>query len=332
MSISYKDAGVNKEEGYKAVELMKKAVSKTHNNSVLNGLGSFGAMYEMGQYKNPVLVSGTDGVGTKLEVAFKMGVYNTVGIDAVAMCVNDILCHGAKPMFFLDYMACGKLEAEKAAQLVSGVAEGCLQSGAALVGGETAEMPGFYKDGDYDIAGFSVGVVEKDEIINGSSVEGGDVLIALPSSGVHSNGFSLVRRLVTDFDEELNGKKIGEVLLEPTRIYVKPVLALLEKFTVKGMAHITGGGLPENLPRTIRDGYQAVVEKEKIRIPEIFKHLQSKGVPEDEMYGTFNMGVGFVLIVASQDKDAVISELKTLGEEAYEIGYIEKGDKELCLI
>jgi phosphoribosylformylglycinamidine cyclo-ligase len=332
MSISYKDAGVNKEEGYKAVELMKKAVSKTHNNSVLNGLGSFGAMYEMGQYKNPVLVSGTDGVGTKLEVAFKMGVYNTVGIDAVAMCVNDILCHGAKPMFFLDYMACGKLEAEKAAQLVSGVAEGCLQSGAALVGGETAEMPGFYKDGDYDIAGFSVGVVEKDEIINGSSVEGGDVLIALPSSGVHSNGFSLVRRLVTDFDEELNGKKIGEVLLEPTRIYVKPVLALLEKFTVKGMAHITGGGLPENLPRTIRDGYQAVVEKEKIRIPEIFKHLQSKGVPEDEMYGTFNMGVGFVLIVASKDKDAVISELKTLGEEAYEIGYIEKGDKELCLI
>ncbi|WP_319201282.1 phosphoribosylformylglycinamidine cyclo-ligase [uncultured Ilyobacter sp.] len=332
MSISYKDAGVNKEEGYKAVELMKKAVSKTHNNSVLNGLGSFGAMYEMGQYKNPVLVSGTDGVGTKLEVAFKMGVYNTVGIDAVAMCVNDILCHGAKPMFFLDYMACGKLEAEKAAQLVSGVAEGCLQSGAALVGGETAEMPGFYKDGDYDIAGFSVGVVEKDEIINGSSVEEGDVLIALPSSGVHSNGFSLVRRLVTDFDEELNGKKIGEVLLEPTRIYVKPVLALLEKFTVKGMAHITGGGLPENLPRTIRDGYQAVVEKEKIRIPEIFKHLQSKGVPEDEMYGTFNMGVGFVLIVASQDKDAVISELKTLGEEAFEIGYIEKGDKELCLI
>ena len=332
MSISYKDAGVNKEEGYKAVELMKKAVSKTHNNSVLNGLGSFGAMYEMGQYKNPVLVSGTDGVGTKLEVAFKMGVYNTVGIDAVAMCVNDILCHGAKPMFFLDYMACGKLEAEKAAQLVSGVAEGCLQSGAALVGGETAEMPGFYKDGDYDIAGFSVGVVEKDEIINGSSVEEGDVLIALPSSGVHSNGFSLVRRLVTDFDEELNGKKIGEVLLEPTRIYVKPVLALLENFTVKGMAHITGGGLPENLPRTIRDGYQAVVEKEKIRIPEIFKHLQSKGVPEDEMYGTFNMGVGFVLIVASQDKDAVISELKTLGEEAYEIGYIEKGDKELCLI
>ncbi|WP_320047788.1 phosphoribosylformylglycinamidine cyclo-ligase [uncultured Ilyobacter sp.] len=332
MSISYKDAGVNKEEGYKAVELMKKAVSKTHNKSVLNGLGSFGAMYEMGQYKNPVLVSGTDGVGTKLEVAFKMGVYNTVGIDAVAMCVNDILCHGAKPMFFLDYMACGKLEAEKAAQLVSGVAEGCLQSGAALVGGETAEMPGFYKDGDYDIAGFSVGVVEKDEIINGSTVEEGDVLIALPSSGVHSNGFSLVRRLVTDFDEELNGKKIGEVLLEPTKIYVKPVLALLEKFTVKGMAHITGGGLPENLPRTIREGYQAVVEKEKIRIPEIFRHLQSKGVPEDEMYGTFNMGVGFVIVVASGDKDAVISELKTLGEEAYEIGYIKKGDKELCLI
>lgn len=332
MSISYKDAGVNKEEGYKAVDLMKKAVSKTHNKCVLNGLGSFGAMYEMGQYKNPVLVSGTDGVGTKLEVAFKMGVYNTVGIDAVAMCVNDILCHGAKPMFFLDYMACGKLEAEKAAQLVSGVAEGCLQSGAALVGGETAEMPGFYKDGDYDIAGFSVGVVEKDEIINGSTVEEGDVIIALPSSGVHSNGFSLVRKLVTDFDEELNGKKIGEVLLEPTKIYVKPILALLEKFTVKGMAHITGGGLPENLPRTIGEGYHPVVEKSKIKVLEIFKHLQSKGVPENEMYGTFNMGVGFVLVVSASDKDAVISELKTLGEEAYEIGYIKKGDKELCLI
>lgn len=332
MSISYKDAGVNKEEGYKAVELMKKAVSKTHNDNVLNGLGSFGAMYELGQYKNPVLVSGTDGVGTKLEVAFKMGVYNTVGIDAVAMCVNDILCHGAKPMFFLDYMACGKLEAEKAAQLVSGVAEGCLQSGSALIGGETAEMPGFYQDGDYDIAGFSVGVVEKDEIINGSTIEEGDVIIALPSSGVHSNGFSLVRKLVTDFDEELNGKKIGEVLLEPTKIYVKPVLELLKKFTVKGMAHITGGGLPENLPRTIGEGYQPVVEKSKIKVLEIFKHLQSKGVPEDEMYGTFNMGVGFVLVVSADDKDAVISELKTLGEEAYEIGYIQKGDKELCLI
>jgi phosphoribosylformylglycinamidine cyclo-ligase len=332
MSISYKDAGVNKEEGYKAVELMKKAVSKTHNSSVLNGLGSFGAMYELGQYKNPVLVSGTDGVGTKLEVAFKMGVYNTVGIDAVAMCVNDILCHGAKPMFFLDYMACGKLEAEKAALLVSGVAEGCLQSGSALIGGETAEMPGFYQDGDYDIAGFSVGVVEKDEIINGSTVGEGDIIIALPSSGVHSNGFSLVRKLVTDFNEELDGKKIGEILLEPTKIYVKPILALLKKFTVKGMAHITGGGLPENLPRTIGEGYQPVVEKSKIKVLEIFKHLQSKGVPEDEMYGTFNMGVGFVLVVDAGDKDAVISELKTLGEEAYEIGYIQKGDKGLCLI
>ncbi len=332
MSISYKDAGVNKEEGYKAVELMKKAVSKTHNANVLNGLGSFGAMYELGKFKNPVLVSGTDGVGTKLEVAFKMGVYNTVGIDAVAMCVNDILCHGAQPLFFLDYMACGKLDAEKAAQLVSGVAEGCLQSGSSLIGGETAEMPGFYKDGDYDIAGFSVGVVEKEGIINGSTVEEGDVLIALPSSGVHSNGFSLVRKLITDYNEDLNGKKIGEVLLTPTKIYVKPVLALLKKFTIKGMAHITGGGLPENLPRTIREGYQAVVEKNKIRIPEIFKYLESKGVPESEMYGTFNMGVGFVLVVSSDDKDAIISELKSHGEDAYEIGFIEKGDKGLCLI
>lgn len=331
MSISYKDAGVNKEEGYKAVELMKKSVAATHSSSVLNGLGSFGALYELGQYRNPVLVSGTDGVGTKLDIAFKTGVYNTVGIDCVAMCVNDILCHGAKPLFFLDYMACGRLEAEVAAKMVSGVAEGCMQSGAALVGGETAEMPGFYKDGDYDIAGFSVGIVEKDEIINGSAVEEGDILIALQSSGVHSNGFSLVRRLFTDLNEEFDGKKIGEILLEPTKIYVKPILEVLKEHKVNGMAHITGGGLPENLPRSIGEGYEAVVDKSKIKTLPVFDYIRAKGVSENEMYGTFNMGVGFVLIVPAAEREGVLNKLEALGETAFEIGYIQRGERGLCL-
>ena len=331
MSISYKDAGVNKEEGYKAVELMKKSVAATHNSSVLNGLGSFGALYELGQYKNPVMVSGTDGVGTKLDIAFKTGVYNTVGIDCVAMCVNDILCHGAKPLFFLDYMACGKLEADVAASMVSGVAAGCQAAGAALVGGETAEMPGFYKEGDYDIAGFSVGIVEKDEIINGSTVEEGDILIALQSSGVHSNGFSLVRKLFTDLDEEFDGRKIGEILLEPTKIYVKPVLEVLKEHTVHGMAHITGGGLPENLPRTMREGYEAVVDKSKIQSLPVFDYIRAKGVSEDEMYGTFNMGVGFVMVVPAVEKEAVLAKLDSLGETAFEIGWVQKGEKGICL-
>lgn len=332
MSISYKDAGVNKEEGYKAVELMKKEVAKTHNSNVLNGLGSFGAMYELGNYKNPVLVSGTDGVGTKLEIAFSMGKYNTVGIDAVAMCVNDVLCHGAKPLFFLDYLACGKLESEVAAELVSGVANGCYQAGAALIGGETAEMPGFYKDGDYDIAGFCVGVVEKENIVNGKDMKEGDVIIGISSSGFHSNGFSLVRKIIKNYDGEFQGEKIGELLLTPTKIYVKPVLKLLENYKIKGMAHITGGGLPENVPRTIPDGLQAVIEKNKIKTPEIFKYLQSAGgVSEEEMFGTFNMGIGFVLIVSNTDKDNIIKDLSHMGEEAYEIGYIQKGENILCL-
>jgi len=332
MSISYKEAGVNKEEGYKAVELMKKAVAKTMNNNVLTGLGSFGAMYELKNYKNPVLVSGTDGVGTKLEIALTMKKYNTVGIDAVAMCVNDVLCHGAKPLFFLDYLACGKLEAEVAAELVSGIAEGCHQSYAALVGGETAEMPGFYKDGDYDIAGFCVGIVEKENIINGSKVSEGDILIGISSSGVHSNGFSLVRKIITNYDEDFNGKKIGEVLLTPTKIYVASVLKLLEKFNIKGMAHITGGGLPENLPRAINQGHRPVVFKEKMEVLDIFKHIQKKGnISDEEMYGTFNMGIGFVLIVSQDEEQQVIEELKALGEKAYTIGYVERGDNKLCL-
>lgn len=332
MSISYKEAGVDKHEGYKAVELMKKAVEKTQNANVLNGLGSFGAMYELGKYKNPVLVSGTDGVGTKLDVAFKLKKYNTVGIDAVAMCVNDVLCHGAQPIFFLDYLACGKLQAEVAADLVSGVAQGCFEAGAALIGGETAEMPGFYKPGDYDIAGFCVGVVEKDKIVNGSATTQGDILIALPSSGVHSNGFSLVRKVIKDYSVSYEKTTIGEALLTPTRIYVKPVMELLKKYDIKGMAHITGGGLPENLPRTISSGHQAVVFKEKIKVLEIFKYIQKEGnISEDEMYGTFNMGVGFVLVVDPKDKDNILKDLITMGEEPYEIGFVQKGGKELCL-
>ncbi|MDR3258897.1 MAG: phosphoribosylformylglycinamidine cyclo-ligase [Fusobacteriaceae bacterium] len=335
MSITYKEAGVNKEEGYKAVELMKKAVAKTLNKNVLNGLGSFGAMYQLEGYKNPILVSGTDGVGTKLEIAFKTNIYNTVGIDAVAMCVNDVLCHGAKPIFFLDYLACGKLSAEKAADLVSGVAEGCYQAGCALVGGETAEMPGFYKDGDYDIAGFCVGVVERENIVNGSNVGEGDILIGIASSGAHSNGFSLIRKIIKDFNADFNGKKIGEVLLTPTRIYVKTVLEVLSKFKIKGMAHITGGGLPENLPRAISEGHQPVVFKKNIEVPEIFKYIQKAGnINEDEMYGTFNMGVGFVLVVDKNDKNSILELLKELGENAFEIGYVQKsqaGEKSLCL-
>ena len=318
---SYKDSGVDKEEGYKAVELMKKNVLKTHNKSVLTNLGSFGAMYELGQYKNPVLISGTDGVGTKLE-----------------MCVNDVLCHGAKPLFFLDYLACGKLDAEIAAQLVSGVTEGCLQSYAALVGGETAEMPGFYKDGDYDIAGFCVGIVEKDNLIDGSKVTEGNKIIAVASSGFHSNGYSLVRKIFTDYNEKVSLKEYGEnvtmgdVLLTPTKIYVKPILKVLEKFNVNGMAHITGGGLYENLPRCMGKDLSPVVFRDKVKVPEIFKLIAERSkIKEEELFGTFNMGVGFTLVVEEKDADPIIELLTSLGETAYEIGHIEKGDHSLCL-
>lgn len=337
MSNSYKSSGVDKEEGYKAVELFKKNVQRTHNKSVLTNLGSFGAMYELGSYKNPVLISGTDGVGTKLEIALKQKKYNTVGIDAVAMCVNDVLCHGAKPLFFLDYLACGKLDAEIAAELVLGVTEGCLQSDAALIGGETAEMPGFYKEGDYDIAGFCVGVVEKENLIDGSKVKTGNKIIAISSSGFHSNGFSLVRKIFTDYNEvislkEHGEKKISDILLTPTKIYVKPILKLLEKFNINGMAHITGGGLPENLPRCMSKNLSPVVFKDKVQKLEIFDLIQKRGnIAESEMFGTFNMGVGFTLVVDEKDVDGIIDFLATLGEKAYEIGYIEEGDNTLCL-
>lgn len=330
--ITYKDAGVNIEEGYRAVDLIKGYAKSTMNPLVLNHIGSFGAMMELPEgYKKPVLISGTDGVGTKLEIAFKMNKYDTVGIDCVAMCVNDILCHGAQPLFFLDYIACEKLEANVASDIVKGVADGCLQSGSALVGGETAEMPGFYPEGEYDIAGFSVGIVDKDKIIDGHEVEEGDVIIGLPSSGVHSNGYSLVRKIVTDLDEKLGDKTLGEILLTPTRIYVKPIQKLMEKFKIKAMCHITGGGFIENVPRMLPKNKTAVILKDSYEIPEIFKYMMNLGVEKDHMYNTFNMGIGFMVCIDKSIKDEVLAELQAMGEKAYEIGYITCGEEGVCL-
>lgn len=297
--ITYKDSGVNIEEGYKSVKLIKEYAQKTISKYVLNGLGSFAGMVELPKgYKNPVLVSGTDGVGTKLELAFKSNKYDTVGIDCVAMCVNDILCHGAKPLFFLDYIACGKLEAEVAAELVKGISHGCIMSDCALVGGETAEMPGFYKEGEYDIAGFAVGIVDKDKIINGKNIKPGDKLIGIDSSGIHSNGFSLVRKLYTNLNEEFNGKEIWKTLITPTKIYVKPILRLIEKYDIKGMSHITGGGFIENIPRMFNGlKLTAEIKKDSYPLPAIFEDMIEKGVNRNHMYNTFNMGIGFVLCV-----------------------------------
>ena len=330
--ITYKDAGVNIEEGYKAVTLIKDYAKSTMNSLVLNNIGSFGAMMELPEgYKKPVLVSGTDGVGTKLEIAFKMKKYDTVGIDCVAMCINDILCHGAKPLFFLDYIACGKLEADVASVLVKGVSEGCLQSGAALVGGETAEMPGFYPEGEYDIAGFAVGIVDKDKIIDGHDVKAGDIIIGLPSSGVHSNGYSLVRKIIKDLDKKLGEKTLGEILLTPTRIYVKTIENLMNKFHIKAMCHITGGGFIENVPRMLPKGKMAVINKDSYNMPDIFKYMMDLGVERDHMYNTFNMGIGFMICVDKEIKDEVLKELAAMGEEAYEIGYITDGGEGVCL-
>lgn len=328
---TYKEAGVNIEEGYEAVKLMKDHAAKTFNSGVLNSLGSFAGMYELPKYKNPVLVSGTDGVGTKLKIAFEMGKYDTVGIDCVAMCVNDILCQGAKPLFFLDYIACGKLNAENAADLVKGISDGCIQGECALIGGETAEMPGFYKEGEYDIAGFCVGIVEKEEIIDGSDIEDGDVLIGIESSGIHSNGYSLVRKLITNLHEELDGDKIGDILLTPTKIYVKTVLNLLNKYKIKGMAHITGGGFYENIPRMFKEDFTAVINKKSFEIPPVYKYIMSLGVEEEHMYNTFNMGIGFVLCVSKENSGEIISEIENMGSKAYEIGHVEAGGKGVCL-
>ncbi|AWI03360.1 phosphoribosylformylglycinamidine cyclo-ligase [Clostridium drakei] len=329
--ITYKDSGVNIEEGYESVKLIKDHAAKTFIPGVLNNLGSFAGMFEIGKYKNPILVSGTDGVGTKLELAFKSKKYDTVGIDCVAMCVNDILCHGAKPIFFLDYIACGKLEANVAADLVKGVSDGCIQGGCALIGGETAEMPGFYPDGEYDMAGFAVGIVEKDDVIDGSKIQDGDALIGIASSGPHSNGYSLIRKLIENYDEDFNGKKIGDVLLTPTKIYVKPILKLMDKFDIRGMAHITGGGFYENIPRMFKEDFTSVIDKNSFEVPEIFKHIIELGVDEDHMFNTYNMGIGFVLCVKNEDVEGIIKELDTMGEKAYKIGYVEKGDKKVCL-
>ena len=331
MTISYKDSGVDKEEGYRTVEKIKDKVKSTYSANVINEIGSFGALYKLGDYKKPVLVSGTDGVGTKLKIAFETGKYDTVGIDCVAMCVNDILCHGAKPLFFLDYLACGKLDSDVSSEIIKGVADGCLQAGASLIGGETAEMPGFYTVGEYDIAGFAVGAVEEEEIVNGSNIEEGNAIIAISSSGPHSNGFSLIRKLFVDLNEVYENKKIWEHLLTPTKIYVKSIQKLMESVKINGMAHITGGGLIENVPRTIPDGFCANIDKKKVEVPSIFKHEYFKKVTEDELWGTFNMGVGFIVIVKKEDAEKTIGILKENGENAYEIGYISKGENKLCL-
>ena len=331
--ITYKEAGVNIEEGYKSVKLIKEYASRTMSEYVLNGLGSFAGMVELPEgYKKPVLVSGTDGVGTKLDIAFKTKKYDTVGIDCVAMCVNDILCHGAKPLFFLDYIACGKLEAEVAADLVKGVSEGCVQGDCALVGGETAEMPGFYRDGEYDMAGFAVGIVDKDKIINGKNIKEGDKLIGISSSGLHSNGYSLVRKIFTDLNEDLNGEEIWKTLITPTKIYVKPILELLNNFEIKGMTHITGGGFIENVPRMFNgNNLTAVIKKDSYPLPAIFEKIIEKGVDKNHMYNTFNMGIGFVLCVKESDVEDIIKRLIELGEKAYEIGYVTAGGEGCCL-
>lgn len=340
-SESYAAAGVDITAGYKAVELMKKHIARTITSGASSDIGGFGGLFELDMtgITKPVLVSGTDGVGTKLKLAFIMDKHDTVGIDCVAMCVNDIICCGAKPLFFLDYIACGKNVPERIAEIVSGVAEGCVQSGASLIGGETAEMPGFYPVDEYDLAGFAVGVVDKDRVLNNKTIKEGDVIIALPSSGVHSNGFSLVRKVfdVENADikspcEELGGKSIGETLLTPTKIYVKPMLALFDEVTVKAVSHITGGGFYENIPRSIPDGFTAKINKSSIKVLPIFDLIAKRGnIPERDMFNTYNMGVGMSIVVNKEDADKAIKILKDNGEDAYIIGEIVKGEESVVL-
>lgn len=340
--LTYKAAGVDVEAGYEAVRLMKEHTKRTLIPGVLGDLGSFGGFFELNseQYKNPVLVSGTDGVGTKLQIAFMTGKHDTVGIDCVAMCVNDVACHGAKPLFFLDYIGTGRLEPEIAADIVKGVCDGCVEAGCALIGGETAEMPGFYKEGEYDLAGFAVGVVDKEKVINGAKVSEGDVIIGLASSGIHSNGYSLVRKLFFGINNFSIDKKfdeldctLGEELLKPTKIYAKTIRTLLEKFPINGIAHITGGGFIENIPRTIPAGLKAKVDIGSFEIPPIFKLMQKLGnVEEREMFNTFNMGIGLVLVVKGSDAQEILSTLDSMGEKAYIIGSVIRGEGgiELC--
>ena len=341
--MDYKSAGVDIEAGYKAVELMKKHVKATMREEVLGGLGGFSGAFSLSKIKNmeePVLLSGTDGVGTKLKLAFLMDKHDSIGIDCVAMCVNDVACAGGEPLFFLDYIACGKNDPEKIATIVKGVAEGCIQSGAALIGGETAEMPGFYPIDEYDLAGFCVGVADKCDLIDGKELRSGDVLIGIGSSGVHSNGFSLVRKVFDMTKESLNtyydelGKTLGEALLAPTKIYVKALKAIREKnIKIKACSHITGGGFYENIPRMLREDTKAVVRKDSYEIPAIFKLMANIGdIKEEMMYKTFNMGLGMIIAVNKEDVDETIKALNSSGESAYEIGYIEKGIKGIELI
>lgn len=336
MAISYKDSGVDVTRGYKAVELMKKHVKSTYNANVLGDIGSFGGFYSIAGEKmeEPVLVAGTDGVGTKLKYAFLLDKHDTIGIDAVAMCVNDIVCQGAKPLFFLDYYACGRLYPEAEADVIKGIAEGCRQSGCALIGGESAEMPGFYPDGEYDLAGFAVGIVDKKKAISGKDIVAGDVLIGLKSSGIHSNGYSLVRKLFGDenreeletYDERL-GKTVAEALLTPTKIYVKSILALIEKVAVKGIAHITGGGFIENIPRIFPKGVGCEIDKNSYEVPALFKIMQEKaGITDEQIYNTFNMGIGMVVCVAPENVEAAMESLKASGEEVVLLGKTVAGE------
>ncbi|MGM0603571.1 MAG: phosphoribosylformylglycinamidine cyclo-ligase [Bacillota bacterium] len=335
MGLDYKKAGVDIDAGNQAVELIKKDVQSTFGPEVMTGLGGFGGLFkpDLSRYQKPVLVSGTDGVGTKLKLAFKLDIHNTIGIDLVAMSVNDILAQGAQPLFFLDYLATGKLEPEKTAEIVKGIAAGCRQAEAALIGGETAEMAGFYQPGEYDLAGFAVGIVDQNQIINGEKIQAGDLVIGLKSNGLHSNGFTLARAALFDkagfdYTAEVEGleNNLGEELLKPTRIYVKTVLALLKKYKIKGIAHITGGGLIENLPRILPSDLKVEIKKESWEPQQIFKLIQEAGeIAEREMYRTFNMGIGMTLVIDKADKDKILKELEEMGEEACLIGKIKAG-------
>ena len=338
-SKAYADAGVDITAGYRAVDLMKSHVKRTTTPGVVSGIGGFGGLFapDLSGMTEPILVSGTDGVGTKLKLAFLLDRHNTVGIDCVAMCVNDVICCGAKPLFFLDYIACGKNVPERIADIVSGVADGCVQSGAALIGGETAEMPGFYPANEYDLAGYCTGIVDRKKIIDNTTMHPGDVVIALPSSGVHSNGFSLVRKVfdvehcdLTTPREELGGISLGDALIAPTKIYVKPILALLEKVAVRSISHITGGGFYENIPRSVPDGLTAVIDRKSVRVLPIFDLIAKTGnVSERDMFNTFNMGVGMSVVVPEKEVDSALSILKDAGEDAYVIGRIERGAEKI---
>lgn len=330
-SDAYAASGVDITAGYKAVQLMKEHVSRTNTSGVMSDVGGFGGLFapDMKGIDEPVLVSGTDGVGTKLKLAFELDRHDTIGIDCVAMCVSDIICVGAKPLFFLDYIACGKNIPERIAEIVKGVAEGCVQSGAALIGGETAEMPGFYPEDEYDLAGFAVGMVDKSRMLDKNSVEEGDVIIALPSSGVHSNGFSLVRKV---FDIEKADRELLETLLTPTKIYVKPVLALMEAVKVKSVAHITGGGFYENIPRSLPAGLGAKIRRDDVRVLPVFEEIAKAGdITERDMFNTFNMGVGMICITAKEDADRALETLQANGEDAYILGEVVKSEEGVIL-